>query len=334
MDKWLESYQNTYSHLHAPSQIQESIAKIGSPAHFSNRYFRRISGLAVAIVLLLALLGCGVVAVVYGAEIQSLFGRRWQQLTGQSMDESQISLLNHLSQEICISQTTKGVTVTLDSATIGDDIFYLLVRVDDTKRTASRTCSFREFSLDISSDSPGNVAEVGGCGWSTQGVNSEGKPLLLVEQGYLWNGDKDDASPLEITLTLTDLYQGDKVLVEGTWTFQATLDRTQIPQPIQLADTWATVSDVISGEQSTGYFSNIEVSSTGIRYDETFEDEDFPYFVPVLVLDSGVEIPGGNGFGSRSEVENTFHCIEQWSVPVDLDQAAHVRFGDTDIPIP
>ena len=334
MDEWIKRYQRVYSHLSAPPRVREAVSHM-RPSPFSGGYIRRVSGVLVAAVLLLALLGCGMAAVLYGGDIQSLFLRRWQALTGQPMSQGQRATLDHLSQEIGLSRTVNGVTVTVDSATVGDDVFYLLVRVEDPQLTKGRSCGFEQFGMTLSP----HLNEVGGCGWSTQGVDSEGRPLLLVQQNYAWNDGLDrNASVLEATLTLTDLYQGSgsqqNILAAGCWEFPITLDLSQIPQPISLPDTTATVTDVFSAEQARGTFSNITVTSTGIRYDETFPGGDFPDFIPVLILENGVEIPGAAGTGTRTEEDFTFRCSNQWSIPVNLEEAVAVRFGDTEISIP
>lgn len=142
---------------------------------------------------------------------------------------------------------------------------------------------------------------------------------------------------MEVTLSLTDLCRGSgsdqRVAVEGTWEFQFTLDPVQSPPPVALPDTWATVTDYFTQERYTGLFTNIQVTSTGLHYDLTVENGDLPDFIPLLILDDGTEVSGWEGSGSRVG-EDTFRCAHRWSVPVDLSQAAAVRFGDTDIPLP
>lgn len=337
MDEWIKRYQDAYSHLNAPDHVRDAIAHM-RPSTRSSRSGRKLSFVLATALMLLALLGCGVAVMVYGTDIQSVFARRWQSLTGHPMNETQNAYLDHLSQEIGLSQTVDGVTVTLDSAAVGDDIVYLLVRVEDTRLTKGRGCSFESFSLTLSPDPLDGLEGIGGCGWSTQGTDSEGRPLLLVQHGYTLNdGSEINPASLELTLTLTDLYQNSgnqqSVLAKGTWEFHVSLDRTQISAPIQLPDTTAVITDIFSEERCSGAFTNIQVTSTGIRYDQTFAGGEFPDFIPVLVLNSGVEISGGDGSGTRIGSSNTLRCSHHWSIPVDLDEAVSVRLGDTEIPL-
>ena len=87
------------------------------PPHF----VRRLSAVGAAAVLLLFLLGCAVVGTVYGQSIQSWFAHYWQAVNHREMSQGQAALIDHLTQDINQSQTVDGVTVTVDSATVGDD---------------------------------------------------------------------------------------------------------------------------------------------------------------------------------------------------------------------
>ena len=339
MDEFKSVYENAFTGVGPSANVRDRILSMGREEPLSPlRFVRRLSTAAAAVLVLLALLGCGAAAVVYGEGIQGFFARQWERLTGAPMGESQTALLDHLSQDLSLSQTVDGVTVTLDSATIGSDMFYLLVRVEDAGLAGGGSCGFEFFDVTLSPDPLLGAEELGGYGWSSQGTDQEGRPLLLVEQSYqVREGLETDASPLEVTLTLTNLCRGagsdQVILAEGTWTFHFTLDRSQIPPPVSLPDTQVVVTDYFSGERYAGLFTNIEVTSTGLCYDQTFEHDDFPDFIPLLILNDGTEISGGDGYGTRVG-EDTFRCVRRWSVPVDLSQAAAVRFGDTDIPLP
>ena len=332
MDEFKSVYKNAFTGVGPSANVRDRILSMGRgspPASLG--FVRRLSAAAAALLVLLALLGCGAAAVIYGEGIQGFFARQWERLTGAPMDEGQTALIEHLSQNLNLSQTVDGVTVTLDSATVGSDVFYLLVRIDD--RSYARDGTFDQFHIALEPEVPQEGALSDSGGWSTQGVDGEGRRLFLFERPFA----PSQAGPMEVTLSLTDLCRGSgsdrRVAVEGTWEFRFTLDPSQAPPPISLPDTQAVVTDYFSGERYTGLFTNIEVTSTGLRYDQIFENGDFPDSWPVLVLEDGTEINGKDGSGSRIG-EDTFRCARRWSVPVDLSQAAAVRFGDTEIPLP
>ena len=342
MDELSTVYEKAFTAIHPSEQVREAVLLMGREASPSPlRFVRRLSTAAAAVLVLLALLGCGAAAVVYGEGIQGFFARQWERLTGAPMDEGQTALIEHLSQNLNLSQTVDGVTVTLDSVTVGSDMFYLLVRVEDAGLAGREGCGFEFFDITLPPDPLLEVEDLGGCGWSSQGTDPEGRPLFLVEQSYqVREGLEADPRPLEVTLTLTNLCRGagsdQVILAEGAWAFHFTLDRSQILPPISLPDTQAVVTDYFSGERYSGLFSQIQVTNTGIRYNQSFETDDFPDFVPLLILNDGTEISGGDGSGTRigAREDHTFLCARRWSVPVDLSQAAAVRFGDTDIPLP
>ena len=343
MDELKAVYEKAFTGIGPSDHVRERVRALGRGRTARPAFVRRLSGVMAAALLLLALLGCGAAVVVYGEGIQGFFARQWERLTGAPMDEGQAALIHHLSQDLELSQTVNGVTVTLDSATVGEDVFYLLLRVEDNSILGDRVSGFDRFDVSLSTPC---LESFGGCGWSSQGLDAEGRALLLVEQGYRARpGWEDDGSPLEVTLTLsgpshgsgtaggTSAAGGGQAPAGDIWEFQFTLDRTKISSPVSLPDTQAVVTDYFSGERYAVHFTNIQVTSTGLHYDLTVENGDFPDLWPVLVLEDGTEINGKDGSGSRIG-EDTFRCAHRWSVPVDLSQAAAVRFGDTDIPLP
>lgn len=66
---------------------------------------RRLSVALIAAILALLLIGAGVVAVICGDSFQSWFSHYWEEITGQSMSEEHTAVIEHLSQEIGVSQT-------------------------------------------------------------------------------------------------------------------------------------------------------------------------------------------------------------------------------------
>ena len=95
---------------------------------------RRRVVMAVAAVLVVVVL-MGAAAVKYYDSIQGWFELTWEYMTGQEMTTRQAAFIERLSQDIGISQTVDGVTITVDSATAVGDVAYLLKKFEGLELT-------------------------------------------------------------------------------------------------------------------------------------------------------------------------------------------------------
>ena len=83
MDELSTVYEKAFTAARPSEQVREAVLLIGREASPSPlRFVRRLSTAAAAVLILLALLGCGAAAVVYGEGIQGFFARQWERLTG------------------------------------------------------------------------------------------------------------------------------------------------------------------------------------------------------------------------------------------------------------
>jgi len=182
---------------------------------------RRLSIVLIAAILSLFLLGAGVVAAIYGDSIQSWFGHLWEEITGQEMSNEQAALIDHLSQEIGVSQTVGETTVTVDSATVGDDCFFILLRAEGLNLSTRDTYRFDEIDLLVSPDPVGQDEGLEHFGFQHLWIDGDGAALFMLDHGYVseasfaWNDQ-----PLEVELTLKDLIQSpaagdDTILQKG-----------------------------------------------------------------------------------------------------------------------
>lgn len=138
----------------------------------------------IAVILCLFLMGAGVVAVIYGDRIQNLFGHYFELMTGQNMSEGQNALIDHLSQDISQSKTVGETTVTVDPVTVGDDIFYLLLRVEGVELSNRPSYSFDGRTLEVYPDPLERVDGIGSHGIQYQGMDGDGVALLLMDYSY------------------------------------------------------------------------------------------------------------------------------------------------------
>ena len=65
------------------------------------------------------------------------------------MSSGQAALIDHLSQEIGVSQSIGDVTMTVDSATVGDDGFYLLFRMEREWEEQETKTAWHERSAEL-----------------------------------------------------------------------------------------------------------------------------------------------------------------------------------------
>ena len=302
---------------------------------------RHFPATLIAAILALLLMGAGVVAIIYGDSIQSWFSYYWKAITGQSMTEGQAAVIDHLSQEIGISQTVDDVTVTVDSATVGDDNFFLLLRVEGLKFSNRYSYGFLSIDMDVKPDPLEGSGGIGGYGFQYHGLDGDGAVLLLMDYAYASRaGYEQDLSPIDITLTLESLAKNphinkEKTLTEGRWSFHFSLDRSNPPETIHLPDTEVMAMDLDKQELVPVTIKNIELTSTGLRfqYDRGEGTLNVERLISVM-LNNGATIEDGGCAGTPSEDGATWNFSHHWLVPVNLDEVSAIRIGETEIIVP
>lgn len=340
MDEFKKLYQTAFSQVGPSQQIRERVAALqGTVPTTQKHYVRRLSGVMTAAVVLAALLGCAAVTAVYGGSIQGFFSHYWKAVYDRPMSDGQAAVIDHLTQDISQSQTVGGVTVTVDSATVGDDTFFLLLRVEGQKFSKRYSYAFDEMSMTFS---PDPVSEggggLGGFGFQYQGLDGDGSLLMMLDMNYAAaEVFVPDTSPLSVELTLTDLTQGNgrgTVLSEGVWSFTFSLDRSQIPAPIQIGDADALLYDFDKEEHISVPVHHLEVTNTGVRFQLPYRPGRAAELRPTVILKDGTEVHHGGGAGTATEDDEAVSYSFHWSVPVDLDEVSAIRLGLNSIEIP
>ena len=332
-------YERAFSGVAAPARLREQIMGMGEGQTRPPHFVRRLSAVGAAAVLLLFLLGCAVVGTVYGQSIQSWFAHYWQAVNHREMSQGQAALIDHLTQDIHQSQTVDGVTVTVDSAAVGDDTFFLLLRVEGMDFSRRWSYRFEETAMEVSPDPLEGEEGLGGYGFQYHGLDGDGSALMLMDMGYASaQGYQEDTSPLEVTLTLTDLVESggsrEEVLAQGTWSFAFTLDRSQIPDPVTLPDTVVPLDGRGGEGVDWAEVTDLQVTSTGFRFRYWPSSAPMDEFRITLILEDGTEVRDGGAFGTGMEDGESMYHAGRWLIPVNLEEARALRIGDTEIPIP
>ena len=304
---------------------------------------RRVSVAVIAAILALFLMGAGVVAVIYGDSIPNWFSHYWEVITGQTMSEQHTTIVDHLSQDIGVSQTVDDVKITVDSATIGDDNFYLLLRIEGKEFYNKHGYGFEDYSIEVSPDPLEGVGGLGSYGFQYHGLDGDGTVLFLMEYNYTSRNDyAEDTRPIEVTLNLKNLVQNTDVdeyvvFTEGVWNFSFSLDRSHFPDAIKLPDATVKVLDLDKQKESEATFTNIEITSTGIRFQYDYQYGSLSLAANTricAVLENGVTIECGSGSGVPLEDNTTLNCSYQWYVPINLDEVTAIQIGSTQITVP
>lgn len=302
------------------------------------RRHRRLPVVLIAVLLAMLLVGAGTVAVIYGDSIQSWFNYEWKKITGQTMSEEQMAVIDHLSQKINISQTVDGVTVTVDSATIGDDNFSLLLRLEGLQ-FSDHYYEFEEYSTDMISDSSDDGTLLG-YGLRYLGLDGDGTALMLMECSYVSDmNDIMDNHTVDMTLSLKNLVQpgvsGTRMLAEGQWEFAFSLNHRAMPNTVILPDTEVSVLLLNTKEEVSVMLTDIELTATSLHFRYDYQEGIVSFVDQVFaVLENNGTVGIRDGNGVPLEDGKIMECSFRWEVPVNPDEISAIQIGDTLITVP
>lgn len=325
------------------NNIDDDILERSESATVSNDISirRRLPVVLIVAILAMFLMGAGVVAIIYGDSIQNWFGHYWELVTGQPMSTEQTALIDHLSQDISESETVGNVTVTVDSATVGNDSFYILLRVEGLNLSNRHSYDFEATHMEVTPDPMQEAGGIAGYGIQFHGLDGDGAALILIDFAYaLENGYTEDLCPLEVSLELTNFAQNvntdrKKLLAEGDWSFAFELERNK-PEVLQLPDAEVMAIDLTQKDEYTEVpvlLTNIELTNTGIRFLYDCKDGTLSVDAHIYaILINGQEI--GIGIGNGIVQDNGYlFSNNKWLVPINLDEVVAVRIGSVAIPI-
>ena len=302
---------------------------------------RKLVLVVLAAAMVLALVSCGVAAVIHGDSIQEWFSHYWEQITGQEMEADQTAVIRELSQKIGVSATDGNLTITVDSATGSEDIFYILVRVEGHPFTHKHRYSFVSKRLTVEEEALPDNLSVSSFGIHYLGVAEDGAGLFLIDYDYATSdGDLGDIEALPMTLYLENMTRRNpnrdlntaQIVEEGTWSISFTLDRSQISEKVQISDAEVGGMNCETYERVPIILTDIILSNTGIRF--TYDSQHGsvePYSGIFVLLKNGARIEGGQGTGTVEEDLTTLNYDWHWSIPLNLDDIASISIGGTEI---
>lgn len=241
-------------------------------------------------------------------------------------------------ESVPAATTASEITVTVDSVTAGKSNLWMLVHISG-EYEAGKNYSFWSGRLE---GAPKKVLEDMGLVVQT-GIIFSRDGTRVLEDGSLemlmrYESPDPTADLTEsrtMTLVLENLTADREVLVEGRWEVPISLSATETQPPLVLEN--VTVPLTEDGVTRQVAYQKVAVSATGVQLTCAPQDwEDALAFYDVaLVLKDGSEVPsqGGNA-GWEGEADASFYVGSYtWKLPVDLDQAAALRFGETTVPL-
>lgn len=304
---------------------------------------RILSAALVAAALVLVLTGTTLAASGFvPGSMKDWFIQRWAETSGgEGISAEQVALFDQLTQQVGVSDTCNGITVTLDSITCGDSAIWLLVKVsgdlDPVQGEDGITYYFKKPDVLFSEDPDSEHDTPGGYGieYSFSGTAEDGVLTMLMHYTINLTGTDSLLDGYEAELHLGDLMYRDSVAWEGEWVLPFTLEPSE-QAVLTLESAVVPAHDHENGyEAGVTELRNIRVSGTGIRYTRAAEQQMMYPDLAGVVLEDGTEVPGDGG-GERWTGEvytGEWASNTYWKLPVDLSRVVGVRFGDTVIPL-
>jgi hypothetical protein len=330
-------YRETFDELHASDRLRQEVMNMTNLERNTKLRRKFPKTILIAAALVVALTGTAVAAGFIPASLRGWFTQQWQEETGGDISQEHLALIDRLTQEVGVSDTRDGATVTLDSVTCGDSILWLLLKVDLPELAKDPSLyDFCRVELVLSPE-PDGENTAGGMGFSTPyaGIAEDGRLTLLVRFDMTLTGEDSLLKGYDATLTLGNLNYDNALAVEGPWELSFTLEPAE-QEVLTLDSAVVPARDMENDYQAcTVELRNIRITAAGIRYTQAGEDQMLEPRSQSLVLQDGSEVRSSSG-GSRwmgEEQTGLWATDFTWTMPVDLSQVVGVRFGDQLIPL-
>ena len=300
MEQWSQVMRRAFEGIGPSQRVREAVKADRDPAgHRGSRYVRR--GSAALIAALIAVMLCGGTAAVYqgaAGDIRGILSAIWQKSSGSAVPEEQAAYLDRLSQEIGVSRTVDGVTLTVDSATVGENVLYLLLVMEGMEwpewaldPEQARAMDFSVTDLELTA-----LPGVGLEGWSAcSSIRKEldGAGRLMILWRYYWEGapapEAGDLLPVSIRLDdlvvqrIVDGVPVEEVEVaEGIWQLDFTVETPEVEAPLRGPDTELVLCDR-AGEALTVSMNGLEVTGTGIAVEIESSREELERYMDALM---------------------------------------------------
>ncbi|MCD7771426.1 MAG: DUF4179 domain-containing protein [Oscillospiraceae bacterium] len=301
--------------------------KLGKENIIIKKVYRKLPMVLVTVFAAILLMGAGFIA--SSDSIDGWFKTQWEEVTGEEMSNTQYEYVASLSQYIGLSQSSDGVTVTVDSATLGDDIIYVLIYVESDNAKFAPNVSIARFDT-AAIELDAAITRFSHVGTSWQYTDENGKVCLILEKTFgLENGDE----PVDVTLHFEDFcaYYAEDTGLTGTfnggvWDFEFTLERTETHLiEFTIPETWSGVYE-LSVSEFTLYavydYPSYNIYPRGLYLGNIY-----------AITEDGTEIRTSLSYSISDPDDGVTVAQYHWAVPLDLDEIVGIRIGEEIIEI-
>ncbi|MCD7848195.1 MAG: DUF4179 domain-containing protein [Oscillospiraceae bacterium] len=325
--------------------------KAGKENVFMEKKHHRLPVVLAVVVAAVLLMGAGYL-VAYNS-ITDYFVSHWENMTDTEITDEHLAVIESFSQEIGLSQKSDGVTITVDSAAVGGDTFYVLFAVEcnSVEFATTRSPSFDECRWDITNSSA--TVQSGGLMWG--GTDENNVTYFVLEGGI---DITDENEPIAVSVHLAGLHTNKASTHEeypdtylgGSWDFEFTLEQNTL-NPLSLLE---------DGERKTVTVTMYDTKSTEATHSLVLKDVTVDvtsavvteFGITITFDDTTASVPFGT-YGDRFEVYalmqdgseiTVYSCSGSddgtatdditlkylWYSVIDMSELKAVRIGDTE----
>ena len=295
---------------------------------------RRIPAAALAAaVLVIALTGTALTAVFDLPEaLADWFSQRWEERSSESIGEGQIAFLERLTQPVGIHDTRNGVTITVDSATVGHDSVWLLLVADGVEEPGESGTLPGSWLTDMTwtiapgpGESPYGFHSVNTT-LSCARVTDDGRMYWIYHCSGQWEDPDVFQGGCYVTLECENIESSGQVLAEGPWKLEFALEAADTPVlTLDRAQFAVLDADVLLDVE------DVRVTSTDISFVREADGDVYAMEISLLLRD-GTEV-FFNPLASAYLEEGRWFESRSLPLPVDLTQAEALRVGDAEFPL-
>lgn len=337
------SYREMFDEVHASERLKEEVMNMTKQER--GQIVKRVSvSFIIAAALAVILAGTALAAVIGVPEtLQEWFGQQWTEAGGGEMPEEQKEVIDRLVQPVNASSASEGVTITLDSVTPGEDGLWMLLRITGTQE---ETCwDFMYFNISGESMEEQDVFPVSVSGHTVSyfGMTEDETQVQLIY--YQSSNGKAFLEGGKLELELGGMYcrkrtetGGFEIIErEGEWTLpfklepvgeQDVLTAKSAQVPVSRFD-WSEEGKEPVEQKGILTLQNIQVTSTGYRFERPLGQDGWSIDSPELLLEGGVEVRGNIAM----QIYENPEMRGSWDIPVDLSRVEAIRFGSVVIPL-